>query len=305
MRTVIKSALICAILLINASGLQAQTVMPALTGSEIRIGTHNMLFEYSNRVPEQTDRQWKSRKPHLKDLYARCKVDIIGTQEILGWQGMEFMEATGYAAVGVNQIGFPEGTPKAMKCEYERIFYRPDRFAVLQEGHFWFSENPDIPQQYSWDATHTRMCTWAKFQERATGVAFYVFNSHLHYDAMQSRLESAKLLLDRVKKIAGDAPVILTGDFNGVITSEAISLIDNSGIVFDSRKLAGDNVKGPATSFHGFNPVLREGYIIDHIFVSKNIQVKSYVIVDDEITTGKYNSDHFPIFVDIQLPLME
>lgn len=304
MRTFTKAAIICAFLLIT-SGAQAQTTMPALTGKEIRVATHNMLFEYANRVPEQSERRWKSRKPNLKDLYTRCKVDIIGSQEILGWQGLEFMEATGYAAVGVNQIGFPEGTPKAMKCEYERIFYRPERFSVLQEGHFWFSENPDIPQQYSWDATHTRMCTWAKFQERATGVAFYVFNSHLHYDAMRSRLESAKLLLDRVKKIAGDAPVILTGDFNGVITSEAISLIDNSGIVFDSRKLAGENVKGPATSFHGFNPVLRENFIIDHIFVSCDVKVNSYIIVDDEIQTGKYTSDHFPVFVDITLPDVE
>lgn len=299
-----KPAIICVLFQI-ASALQAQTVMPALAGRDIRVASHNMLFEYSNRVPEQSERRWKSRKPHLKDLYSRCKVDIIGSQEILGWQGLEFMEATGYAAVGVNQIGFPEGTPKAMKCEYERIFYRPERFAVLQEGHFWFSENPDIPQQFSWDATHTRMCTWAKFQERESGVQFYVFNSHFHYDAMRSRLESAKLLLDRVKKVAGAAPVILTGDFNGLITSEAISLIDNSGIVFDSRKLAGENVKGPATSFHGFNTNLREGFIIDHIFVSCGIKVNSYIIVDDEIRTGKYTSDHFPVFVDITLPDVE
>ena len=304
MRTSIKLAIICALLLI-ASALQAQTVMPALTGRDIRVGTHNMLFEYSNRVPQQTDRQWKSRKPHLKDLYARCKVDIIGTQEILGWQGMEFMEATGYAAVGVNQIGFPEGTPKAMKCEYERIFYRPERFSVLQEGHFWFSENPDIPQQFSWDADHTRMCVWAKFQERETGIEFFVFNSHFHYNAQQSRVESAKLLLDRARKIVGDAPVFLTGDFNGIITSEALELIDKSGFVFDCRKLAGGNVKGPATSFHGFNTNLREGFIIDHIFVSCDIKVNSYIIVDDEIKTGKYASDHFPVFVDIRLPDVE
>lgn len=298
------TVLIFSALLISCT-LRAQTTLSQLEGRDIRIATHNMLFEYSNRVPDQTERRWKARKPNLKDLYKRCKVDIIGSQEILGWQGMEFMEATGFAAVGVNQIGFPEGTPKAMKCEYERIFYRAERFIVKQEGHFWFSENPDIPQQFSWDADHTRMCTWAKFQERETGIEFYVFNSHFHYNAWKSRIESAKLLIDRARKIAGDAPVFLTGDFNGYITSEALEYIDKSEIVDDCRRLAGENVKGPNTSFHAFNPNLRPGHILDHIFVSRNIKVKSYIIVDDEAKTGKWCSDHFPVFVDVELPEKE
>lgn len=49
----------------------------------------------------------------------------------------------------------------------------------------------------------------------------YFFNSHYDHQGKVARRESSKLLIARIKQIAGtDATVFATGDFNAVLTDE-------------------------------------------------------------------------------------
>lgn len=276
----------------ESEGTANKTTLPALEGKSIRIVSHNLLFEYT--MPQQENRRWSNRVKEVKRLYSACNFDIIGTQEALGFQVNQLLESGEFAKIGINQMGKEEG----LKDENEAIFYRKSRFEVLESGNFWYSKTPDVPASWSWDADHTRMCTWGKFKEKSTGVIFYVFNSHFHYNAVQSRNESAKMLLERVRSVAGNYPVFCTGDLNATVDTEAIQTLVNSGVVFDSRERAAV-VNGPTGSYHGFNLSIKPTSRIDHVLVTDDITVDHYCIIDEELTTGHFLSDHLPVVVDV------
>lgn len=272
----------------------ANTVaLPALSGKSVRIVSHNLLFEYT--MPAQESRRWSSRVKEVKRLYSKGNFDIIGTQEALGFQVNQLLESGEFGKIGRNQMGTSDS--EGLKAENEAIFYRKSRFEVLEEGNFWYSLTPDRPASWSWDADHTRMCTWGKFKEKSTDVVFYVFNSHFHYNASQSRAESAKMLRDKVKAVAGDYPVFVTGDLNASSDTEAIQTLLTSGVLYDSRELAPEK-SGPMGTFHGFGsstPTAR----IDYVMVTDDVQVDYYRVINEELITRRFLSDHLPVVVDV------
>ena len=78
-----------------------------------------------------------------------------------------------------------------------------------------------------WDAACIRICTWGKFKQKATGFTFYFFNLHTDHVGVIARREAAKLVIKKIKEIAGaKAPVILTGDFNVDQKDETYDLFD-------------------------------------------------------------------------------
>ncbi|ULT43255.1 hypothetical protein KRR40_07180 [Niabella defluvii] len=52
------------------------------------------------------------------------------------------------------------------KGEHSAIFYKKDKFLLLQSGDFWLSETPDKPG-LGWDATCcNRICSWVYLQDQ-------------------------------------------------------------------------------------------------------------------------------------------
>ena len=48
--------------------------------------------------------------------------------------------------------------------EYAPLFYRKDKYEVLDSNTFWLAENPDSVGMMGWDAVCVRIATWAKFK---------------------------------------------------------------------------------------------------------------------------------------------
>lgn len=271
------------------------TELEPLSGKSLRVATHNLLFEYTEPAVEA--KKWANRLEAVKDLYTRCPVDIIGTQEILGWQCRQLVEWGPYRQLGVtSQHG--DGGEAGMNDEHESIFYLRTRIEPLDSGMFWFSKTPETPS-WSWDANHTRMCNWGKFRLKDSGKEFYLVNCHMHVDAPLSRVHSGEMLLGLLDGFDRSLPVIYTGDYNCDVTSEPVRKLTESGFLYDSRALAGKNVYGPVGSLHSFNTAKTPLRRIDHVIVNDKVTVDSYRIVDDELTTGKFTSDHMPVLVDI------
>jgi endonuclease/exonuclease/phosphatase family metal-dependent hydrolase len=106
--------------------------------------------------------------------------------------------------------------------------------------------------------------------------------------------------MEQITQIAGDLPVILTGDFNASPDSEPIQIIVKSGFLADTRDLAKE-VRGPQWSFHGFGMSnLDDRKLIDFIFVSEGIGVNLYENIFEEVGTT-YHSDHNPIYVQLRV----
>lgn len=237
---------------------------------------------------------WKSRGPAAAALIRFHEFEIFGIQEGLLHQLEDFSDwLPGYEYVGV---GRDDGKKAG---EHTAVFYRNDLFNVLDHGDFWLSETPEKPSM-GWDGTCChRMCTWVHFEEKKSGKKFYVFNTHFDHQAMVARKESAKLILKKIGKIAGENPVICMGDFNGDRKSEWYNTLANSDLLTDTFKLVDDPyaVNG---SFNGFGRRTQSKSIIDHVFVTKHFQTKKWGILTDTFH-GRFPSDHFPILVKLQL----
>ena len=57
-------------------------------------------------------------------------------------------------------VGRDDGKEKG---EHSAIFYRTDKFDVIEKGDFWLSETPDVPSK-GWDAVLPRICSWGHFK---------------------------------------------------------------------------------------------------------------------------------------------
>lgn len=96
---------------------------------------------------------WGQRCPVIAQLIQYHDFDIVGTQECFIHQLNDLKkELPGYDYIGV---GRDDGKEKG---EYAAIFYRTDKFDVIEKGNFWLSETPDVPSK-GWDAVLPRICS--------------------------------------------------------------------------------------------------------------------------------------------------
>uniref|UniRef100_A0AB33IWB0 Endonuclease/exonuclease/phosphatase family protein n=2 Tax=unclassified Prevotella TaxID=2638335 RepID=A0AB33IWB0_9BACT len=271
----------------------------ALLPSEARKAqkTHITIASFNLRMDTKNDgiNQWSNRKELVKGLIRFHDFDIMGTQE--GFKHMldGVAELSEYAWIGEGRDGGTDG-------EHSAIFYKRAKYELLEHGDFWYSETPD-QVGLGWDAKCcNRICSWAKFRDRLTGKTFFVFNSHYDHEGVVARRESSKLLLKKIREIAGtDVPVFATGDYNAVPTDEPIQTILADGLLSDSYRTTLQAPYGTTCTYHGYKiPKPGNDYRIDYIFVTKDIRILQYGTLN-ELPYGRFPSDHFPIMVKAEI----
>mgnify|MGYP000240701905 CR=1 FL=1 len=119
--------------------------------------------------------------------------------------------------------------------------------------------------------------------------------------AIEARVNSAKLLVQKVQEIAGDLPYFCTGDLNCDPDEEPISFILNSGLFKDSYSISETTPKGPAGTLHYWNFDFNPEHRIDYILVEKSIKVLSFETITDDARQGRFSSDHYPIMIKAEL----
>lgn len=283
------SAALCAVMLMACSGKKTQqpteTAQPA-SSLQIEWATFNM--RYDN--PGDSLNNWKYRKDTVCQYILAKKMDIIGMQEVLHNQ-LEDLKAglPNYAAIGV---GRDDGKEKG---EYSPLFYRADKYEVLESNTFWLSQYPDSVGFIGWDGACTRIATWAKFKDKATGKIFMAINTHFDHVGTEARRESALLIIKKIKEIVGDQPAVVTGDFNVNDQSEAYKTITTNEFVLKDAYQMTDQKTGPNYTFHDFGRYpMDKREKIDFIFVTPQIKVLNTEIAQNPETKTGYLSDHNP-----------
>lgn len=260
------------------------------SAQQYTVGTFNL--RYAN--PGDSGNLWASREPLIASLIQFYNFDILGTQE--GLIGMLDDLSTSLPSYVRYGIGRDDGKDAG---EHSEIYYKKNKFRQLNQGDFWLSETPGKPS-LGWDATCcNRICSWVLLQDRETGKRFFVFNAHYDYQKDLARNESSKLILAKIKEIAGNNPVIFMGDLNGGNDSEWYKKIAHSGILQDTY-LEAPHPYANNPTFHDFGKLLGDSEIIDHIFVTQAFQVTKWGILSDSFH-GKYPSDHFPVLAKVTL----
>lgn len=259
--------------------LSASLTVQAQTPHRLRVASYNL--RYDN--PGDSLNAWKYRKETVAGLIKFHDFEIFGAQEVLHHQAEELSAALeGYSYVGV---GRDDGKKAG---ELSPVFYREDKFKLLESGTFWLSEITDRPNT-GWDAALPRICTWGEFEDRDTGFRFYLFNTHFDHIGIQARKESAALIMKKISEIAGNAPVILTGDFNVDQRDESYKLIHTSKRLTDSYERSPLKY-GARGTFTGFNIHATGDRRIDHIFVTDHFKVIRHGILTDSYQISPLNA---------------
>ncbi|UYQ92059.1 endonuclease/exonuclease/phosphatase family protein [Chitinophaga horti] len=269
------------LLLACASNTEAQ---------RMNVATYNVRFDN----PRDSGNLWKDRKAALINLVRFHDFDIFGTQE--GFKSQ--LDDIVHALPAYERYG--KGRDNGMDAgEHSAIFFKKDKFKLLDKGDFWLSETPDKPGK-GWDATCcNRICSWVYLQDVASKKKFYFFNVHYDHQGQVARRESSKLILAKIAAIAGKTPAILTGDFNAKPDSEPYQLLATSKSIKDTYSM----VKVPYannSSYNGFGRDLDGEGVIDHIFVTPQFSVYKWGILTDTYV-GKFPSDHFPVLTVVEL----
>lgn len=253
---------------------------------EVNWATFNV--RYDN--PADSMNNWKYRKDNVCSYILDHKLDVVGMQEVLHNQFEDLKEGLpGYAAIGVGRDdGKTEG-------EYAPLFYRNGKFELLDSNTFWLSQYPDSVGLKGWDAACTRIATWGKFRDKATGKIFMAVNTHFDHVGTEARKNSALLIISKIKEIVGDEPAVLTGDFNVSDEWEAYETITtNEFVLKDAYKIANE-VSGVDYTFHDFGKVPdAEREKIDFIFVTPRIEVLKTDIPACGNDSVGFLSDHNP-----------
>lgn len=254
------------------------------TPQDLTVMTLNM--RYDN--PEDGVNNWHFRRERVGELIRSEAVDLLGTQEVLANQFDDLQALlSGYCAVGV---GREDG---ARAGEFNAVFFRSDRFELLDSGVFWLSESPETPGSKGWDGACERLATWTVLRDKS-GRELLFINTHLDHIGEQARREGVALLLRRIETLRGDRPVILTGDFNAEPSSPVIAYVVADGTLRSAWDTAPVRT-GTAWSFSDFGQLPEEERpLIDYVFYGGGLEVQSCSILPDTLGGG-YLSDHAPV----------
>ena len=190
------------------------------SATSLSVMTFNM--RYDN--PEDGQNNWRFRRERIAGVIKAQEVDVLGTQELLSNQFNDLSGLlTGYQGVGVGRLDGAESG------EYCAVFFRKDRFTLLDSGTFWLSETPEVVGSLGWDGACERIATWVVLRDRDGRELFFI-DTHLDHVGQVARDEGVSLLMKRIETLSGGRPVILTGDFNSEPGSSVVAHVQKDGV---------------------------------------------------------------------------
>lgn len=294
--------------------------------AEVAEASHDRLrvmsFNIRYGLARDGDNEWKHRHELVIETIRNFNPDLLGTQEVLGFQAQYLDEQLPeFTYSGSSRDKNPDG-------EQCGILFRTDRFELIDSGQFWLSETPEKPFTKSWDSSLPRIAAWVRLKDRRRGGSELLFvNTHFDHRGKVARLESARLLrqwIERTTLDRGDEqadvpvdattaakksdrspstdktsmpnstiPLILTGDFNCGEDSAPYTELITSARLSDSYRQHHSERQPDEGTFNGFRGTTTGGRI-DWILTSPEWSVMDAGI-DRTHRDGRYPSDHFPV----------
>jgi len=254
----------------------------------LKVMTYNIRLD----VAVDGENDWTHRKDFFTSQIQFYEPDIFGVQEATPHQVTDIATALSqYNYIGIGREGIGKG-------ESSNIYYKKDRFKLLESSTFWLSETPDKISK-GWDAAFNRVCTYGLFKDLKTKKMFWVFNTHLDHMGELARTNGILLILSKIKELnTKNYTTIFMGDFNSQPKEDRIIALKKE--MNDCRKISEEKPFGPSGTFNGFKHNEPVTELIDYIFISKNskYKVKKFAVLSDSKDL-RYPSDHLPVYVEI------
>lgn len=277
----------------NGRGAGAQA-LGAAGPHDLRLASFNVHYILLDRqTGAWSVGDWDRRRPAMIKAVTSLGADIIAFQEMESFRRgddgsvnlardalLEAMPGYGLAA-SRDWRSFPSTQP---------IFYRQERMTLLDQGWFFFSDTPEVIYSRTFNGSYPAFATWAQFHDLRSGREFRVVNVHFDYGSGQNRLQSAKLVRDRVAEWtkAGEH-VVLVGDLNAMAGSETVDILEDAGLDLMA-------VKG--STYH-LNHGLNLFGAIDHVMQDCGTLMQGRPVAIRQKFDGVWPSDHYPILSQI------
>lgn len=248
-----------------------------------------MSYNIRMGISKDGDNSWDFRKESVAALINTVSPDIFGIQEAFDFQ-KDFISdnCPAYGCVGV---GRDDGEAKG---EQMAIYWKTDKYELLDWGTYWLSETPDEPS-LGWDAMCRRTATWTLLKEKANGREFFYVNTHLDHIGVEARKNGLALVVERIAAMNPDGyPMFLTGDFNVTPDDEALVGLDK---LMTSARVAAEVTDNSITYNAWGNE--SESTVIDYVYYSGMSGCKSFRVVNEPYLGRSLTSDHYPVVAEI------
>ena len=255
------------------------------SGDKILYGSWNIRWQSDG--DKESGNGWKKRIEPIANVIRFHDFDIVGIQEGSDSKLKDLMPLlSDYEDVRLETN------------DHNPILLKKGLFEILGKGRFYLSETP-FQKSKSWDSKHTRFCNWVELRRTIDSARFFVFNLHFDYHGKTARIGSSKMLPHMVAIISKGAPFIVAGDFNSSEKSEAYANLSQTENWKDARYVAEFSYQ-PRNSYNYFDIAKYSPWDFDHIFVSPEIKVLRYGILNEMYYDGeifRFPSDHNPLFM--------
>lgn len=233
--------------------------------------------------------------------------DVFGTQESTTTL-LDALKATGNLDAYTCYKGMPHQDNTYLG---NYVYWKTDKFTEIKKGHWFMSDTPSMQSKYA-ESNSFRGFTYVVLEDKETKIQFMFISVHTDYRGSQgdpndgvastARTKQLKVLTKFLKeKNPDNLPVVILGDFNDTPGQTSIQtfLKDNPRINMTSKTAERKEDVGGTLATNGF--VKREPYIFDYIFVSTDRIATKYYSVVNNITSGKYPSDHLPVVSELDI----
>ena len=264
--------------------LSVSVLFGCTNGKNIKVLSFNIGFEKA----DDSTTIWNSKISTLERFFKRNNFDIIGLQDVSEEQFTELQNILlNYSYFGTRITDYNAG-----KCS--PVFYDKNNFTLLTKSQFWL---PELSDTIIWKDNMQYIVNWGKLIFNKTGHMIYVFNTRFMDEDKLLQEKSVSFLLKRVYEIAGNAPVIITGDFNFESNERAYEIMTSKWDRYLSLDDTEYFVKKPKNELSA-NNVINKPAKIDYIFVNGHFNVspnKMYIIKENDF----FISNHYPISTKI------
>lgn len=261
--------------------LIAALLSAELPPQDLTVMTYNVRFA----TAPDGENAWPNRRDALKRLILKHDPDVLGVQEALDSQIVEFEALLkGHGRIGV---GRDDGKRAG---EFSALYTRSSRLSRVLSGTTWISANAAKPGSIGPGAQIPRVFTWGEFE--FAGKRILIVNTHFDHVSEDARRLGALMIRDfcNARK---ELPAIVMGDFNCGPDSEPLKALRAGGLTVLKPK------KGPWGTYNAFDPNNTGGEQIDHILVRGFTPIS--VEIDRTIENGRVPSDHFPVVARVRL----
>ncbi|KAF8522666.1 Endonuclease/exonuclease/phosphatase [Gautieria morchelliformis] len=274
------------------------------------------------------ERPWSIRRIRVASEVVFNRVDLAGFRKVLARQVNDLQELLG-SEWDHRGVGRDDGKEAG---EFSPIFWKKPALRLLDWDCFWLSNTPfKIGSKYP-EAGSVRICTVAHFQSASGELTVLV--THWDEQSDAQRQLAASLILHRAhyEALRTGSPVVLLGDFNSpafgrdnagyeIITGARPPVEINQGFkdrypiapssgTFCMIDFIGDaprpNISGNYATYTGFSAMHDTSAFarIDFIMGGSNRgwRACSHRIGQSLYDDGMYESDHRPVFADVQIP---